>query len=305
MPRGVLFFFLILVSSAMLFLDVKVPNKPTPPTKDLYKTLMSIPEGSTVFVQSDWTLGTRGESGGQMDVLLNCLMERNVKFAVFTIADVQAPQVARDWIARVNEQRKAAGKREYKRWSDWISLGYFPNGEGTLNSFGTDLLAAISSKKDVNEQFRLQKVMESPVLQNVKGIGDVSLYIVVTASGSINTAIERLYQKVPLAGMVTGVMGPEAQVYYATKQLVGLSVGLKGVLDMETMSKYGINVPDSSGVKVVDDPSYSEIKGFVDPKIGKQGEKYYPTLHGVLTLMILAVIAGNVGMLLTRKAGGR
>jgi len=52
-----------LCSSIPLFSKIVVPREPVPASIDLYKTLMTIPEGSTILLESDWTLSTRGESG--------------------------------------------------------------------------------------------------------------------------------------------------------------------------------------------------------------------------------------------------
>src|SRR5579859_5664168 len=78
--RLTLFALLFIVSSVLLFPIVrdyvKVGNKPTKMTIDLYSTLMSVPNGSTVLVQTDWTNSTRGESGGQFEALMRILMRK-------------------------------------------------------------------------------------------------------------------------------------------------------------------------------------------------------------------------------------
>jgi hypothetical protein len=117
------------------------------------------------------------------------------------------------------------------------------------------------------------------VLKDIRKVADFPILIVLTASNTSNIVIERLYGKVPLGMMVTGVMGPETQVYYDSHQLVGLSKGLKGVYDMETLMD----------------------KDFPGQLNKDQGSLYYPTLHFALTLLILAVIIGNVGMALSRR----
>ena len=79
--------------------------------------------------------------------------------------------------------------------------------------------------------------------------------------------------------MVTGVMGPESAVYYASGQVKGLVAGLTGVYDIETLME-----KDYKGMTNLDN-----------------GAKYYPTLHVALLLLIIAVIVGNLGMLLSRR----
>jgi hypothetical protein len=116
------------------------------------------------------------------------------------------------------------------------------------------------------------------VLANINKASDFPGLIVATASNTSNVTIERV-TAVPLAMMVTGVMGPETNNYYASGQLLGLLVGLKGCYDMETMMQL-----DYAGQKNLDN-----------------GAAYYPTLHLALILLIVAVLIGNIGMLLSRK----
>jgi hypothetical protein len=277
-PRQWLYLLLITVTTIPLWFTVDVPNEPVDSSVDLYATLMAIPEGSTIIVASDWTNSTRGESGGQFKSLMRILMRRNVKFAIYSAADPQAPRVFSDAIERVNMERRNDGEAPYRRWEDFVSLGYFPNAEGTANAIANNLRAAWAGKTEFTPDGTKRDVFQSPVLQHVTRVEDVPLLIVVTASKTSTVTIERLYGRVPLALMVTGVMGPESQVYHASGQVEGLSAGLKGVYDVELLME----------------------RDFPGARNKDNGAKYYPALHLALTLLILAVIIGNIGMFLSR-----
>ncbi len=282
MPKSMLYLILVLCCSIPLFFKIKVPNAPTPAAKDLFNALNSIPSGSTVLVESDWTNSTRGESGGQFEALTRILMRRGIKFAVYTAADPQAPEVSRDSIVQISEQERAAGEKGADRWNDWVNLGYFPNAEGTANSIANDPRKAFGSKKDINPDGVKSDVFKSPVLKDIKVLSDFKMLIVITASNTSTVIIQRLSGKgMPIGMMVTGVMGPETSVYYTSGQLIGLSAGLKGVYDMETLMNDTFTKPGLTN-------------------FGK-GDRYYPTLHFALLLLILAVAAGNVGMFLNRR----
>ncbi len=280
-PKPYLFFILILCTSIPLwFPGIKVPNKPQDSTVDLFNKLMELPEGSTVLVSSDWTNSTRGESGGQFKALFRILMRKHIRACIYTSADPQAPKVARDTLQTLNEIQTAAHRPTYDEWKDWVHLGYFPNAEGTALSIAANLKKAFSGKKAKDPGTgNMRDVFESPVLDKVQKVADFPLLIVLTASNTSTITIERLNGKVPLAMLVTGVMGPETQVYYQSGQVIGLSKGLKGVYDLETM---------------MDEKFPGELN--LD-----QGSLYYPTLHIALILLILAVAAGNVGMFLGRR----
>jgi hypothetical protein len=268
--RQTLYLLLIICASVPAFLTLTVPGEPVQAAVDFYKELKKLKEGDTVLLESDWTKSTRGESMGHMEAVLRFLMRRKVKIAYYSAADAQAPQVATDTIVSINESEKAG----YKAGVDYVNLGFFPNAEGFNQSLGVDLRKAFGTRK-VNGV----PAVDTPVLKGITKIEQVPYLIVITASASINIAIERLNDKVKMLGMVTGVMVPETQVFYASKQLKGMAGGLKGVYDLENLME-------------------KDFPG----KINKgKASLYYPTLHVVLTLMILAVVAGNVGMYLSRR----
>lgn len=275
-----LFLILILCTSVPLFFSgLRVPNKSESSTEALFKALENIPAGSTLLLESDWTNSTHGESAGQFKAIVRTAIRKNLKLCIYTAADPQAPKVSRDTMRAINAERKARNEPTYDEWKDWINLGYFPSAEGTAVNMASDVRKAFAGKKAMSPAGRQEDVFLSPVLSNIRKVGDFPLLLVITASNTSNVVIERLYGKVKLGMAVTGVMGPETQVYYDSGQLVGLSKGLKGVYDMEILMD----------------------KAFPGQKNLDQGSTYYPTLHFALTLLILAVIIGNVGMALSRR----
>ena len=301
LPRPFLYLLLIMATSIPLFFDIHLPNKPSDAAMDLYAVTMKIPEGSTVLVSTEWTNGTRAESAGEFEALLRMLMHRNVKFVIFSIGDPQAPPVAKDEIRQLNEERKKNHERTYERWNDWIEIGYYANAEGTAVSLAASIKNTFAGKKDINPQGVQQDIFESPVLKNVSTLKDTPVFFEVTASSTSTIYIQRISSKVPLALLCTGVMGPEAVPYYSSGQLVGLAAGLKGVLDLETLMVDGLNSPDKDGVVKIASPKSNEvIPGFMDPKFQGKGVKYFPALHVAMVLLILAIIAGNLGMFLEK-----
>ncbi|HEY0865773.1 MAG TPA: hypothetical protein VGE01_00245, partial [Fimbriimonas sp.] len=282
------------------FIKFTVPNRPTDAAADFYATLMHVPQDRTVMIQSDWTNSSRGESGGSFEALVRILMRRGLKFALYS-ADPQSPQVARDVITRINDERIKEGKEPYRSWNDYLVLGYMPAVDVVNKAMATNLRKAFSDRQATSPGVGQRNVFESPVLNKVQKFNDLGLFVVVTASNTSITAIERLSgQKTPMMLMVTGVMGPEHVPYYASGQVKGLVVGLKGVYDMETMMQNGINFPDAASAKVRI-PRYDTVPGFPGETNFGKGNAYYPTLHVALTLLILAVVIGNVGMFLSRR----
>lgn len=305
LPKFWIYAILFIVTTIPLFRPMKVPNAPDKAAIDFYATIMSLKPGSRILLSSDWTTSTRGESGGQFTALLRILSRRGIKAAIYSTADPQAPQVAEDAIARLNVERRKKGQAPWSRWKDWIMVGYFPQSESALTGIKTNIRTAFSGKRDLQPGRGETDVFQSPVLAGVKSPSDFDLLVVVTASKTSNFTVQRLFGLVPLAFMVTGVMGPESQVYYNSKQLVGLSVGTKGVYDLETLMESGINTPGPDGKIAVVAEGLPAVPGFPGQENVGRGTLYYPTLHFALALLILMVVIGNVGMFLGRKEGGR
>ena len=305
LPKFAIYAMLFILTTIPLFVPMNVPNKPDTSTIDFYQAVMRLPEGSRILLASDWTNSTRGESGGQFTALIRILARKKIKAAIYSVADPQAPQVAIDAIGVVNAERRKAGLPEWKRWDDWVKVGYFPQAESALSGISNNLVGAFQGKRDTKPGSGDTDVFQSPPLAGARSVKDFPLLVLITASQTSTFTVERMSGKLPLAFMVTGVMGPESQVFYNSRQIVGLSIGTKGVYDMETLMESGVNVPGKDGKVTVVAPGKPKTPGFPgQPNIGR-GTLYYPTLHFALAALILMVILGNVGMFLSKRGGGR
>lgn len=306
--RKVLYILLVIIATVPLFIPgTVIPTKTGPDTQALFIRLNQLDENSVVIIQSDWTVSSRGESQSALEALLRVLHARNAKFIIFSGADPQAPQVARNVVAQMNRNFKKEGLREFQPWTDYLDLGYFPQLESFALSMVNDVRKAWGVKTAVDPADGQRKtVFASPILRNVKKLGDMTLYVNVTASGTPKILIGRFGnpQVIPIAAMVTGVMGPEHQNYFAAKQLVGLSVGLRGVVELETMMANGINYEVGGKEAFVRVDSF---RGSVPPVAeGKyyRGMSYFTSLHAAMTLLIVCVVLGNLGII-SRKLKGK
>jgi hypothetical protein len=283
-PRRGLFLLLFLAATLPLFTTVTLPNKPWDDSIDFYKNLVALQPGDKVLIGSDWTLGTRAESGGEFEALIRILIRRQVKFALYSTGDVQAPLVARDAIATIAKDEAANGQKLYKPFEDYVICGFFPNSEGETLAINNNVRGAFSGRKDYPENGPPQDVLQSPVFQGIRKISDFKYLVLVTPSNTERITFQRV-KDTKLMFMVTGVMFVEDHNYYASGQLKGLIGGVKGVFDLETIMSKGYE-------------SIPPLPGKNEPG---RGTKYYPALHACLGLLLLAVIAGNVGMWLSRK----
>jgi hypothetical protein len=306
--RRILYVILVVATSLPFLWTYTIPVDPDPSSKDFYAAVTAVPADKTMFIQSDWTNSTRGESAGHMEALYRILMAKGQKFVIFGLADAQSPQVYRNALMRVNLEREKAGLPTYKPWVDYIDLGFFPNAEGTSVSMANDIRKIFGTRRVKDDKGVERNVFESPPLQNVKKIGDAGMMTVITASASIDVAVQRLSDKVTMTCMCTGVIGPTALTFYQSGQLKGVAVGLKGVYDVEYMMKNGLNVPGPDGKVAVTFPQKSEVSAEpmpADKVVGvNRGGRYYLSLHAALILVILFVVLGNVGMFASRGRKG-
>lgn len=303
--RFVMYLLLVIaIGLPLLFLKIEVPTITASNTEDLYIAYNKLPEGSTVFLESDWTVSTRGENAGQLEALLKLLRLRNVKFVLYSCSDAQAPQVARNTITNVNKQLVAAGLEPFKPWEDYVDVGFYPDIEALYNAIKSNPRNAFTGKTANNPATRqMEDVYKSPVLKDIRKVEDIAMVINISASGTLKYIVQRIGSKTKIGSMVTGVMGPEAMNYYAAKQIAGLSVGLRGVVELETMMAKGVNYSDGDKEPLVKAEQLNGKIDPIDPKLEPfgRGMRYFASLHAALFLLILAVVLGNIGLYLQKR----
>ncbi len=295
---------IVLVSWALFMKGVTIPTDPDPSSKDLYRFIQALPAEKPVIVQTDWTNSTRGESMGHFENLMRLLMSRDIKFVFYSAADPIAPQVARNVLTRLATERKSQNLRVYEAGVDYLDLGYFPNAEATNQSMGTDIKSTWSNKK-AKVGGREIPVFQTELLAPITRLEDFGAMFVVTASKSIDVAVQRLAKKVSIGALVTGVMGPQTLPYHQSGQIKGVAAGLKGVYDMEYLAANGINHVGADGKIGVKDPKKpGDIPPVSEGTTLARGASYYFALHIALGLLILAVVVGNVAMFAAKRKGG-
>jgi hypothetical protein len=311
MNRYVMYLLLVVMTVVPLFIKgVVVPTVTSQNTEDFFLALNDLPENSTVFLESDWTVSTQGENAGQMVAILKALRMRNVKFVIYSCSDAQAPLVALNVIRKLNKEFKAAGVPEFKEWEDYVTAGFYPDIDALYLAIANNPRSPFKGKVGSDTAGKQREILESPVLKGIKKPADIAMVINISASGTLKSIVQRVYGKIKIAPAVTGVMGPEAMNYYASKQVVGLSVGLRGAVEMETMMARGINYVEKPGnppfVKAPQSPKILEpySKKYEKLPAYGRGMQYFASLHAALTLLIFAVILGNVGLIASRKKGG-
>jgi hypothetical protein len=304
LDRRFLYLFLIVATSIPVILDhVVIPTQCKEPSITFYQELMKIPEGGTVLLQSDWTNSTRGENAAQLEAVLRIIHKRKLKFVLYSLTDAQSPRVARDVIFAMNEEFSKKNEHILMPWRDWVDLEYFPDPNSFLLTLFLDYKKAVQGEVNDDSSGIPRPVLDSPVLRNIKRVEDFGMLISISGTGILRTIIERAQQpsKVKLAAMITGVMGPETLNYYTAKQIVGVIIGLRGTVELETLMSKGINWPER-GEKIAVSNTGGNITPPLDSKPSfARGMSYYLALHVALSVLILGIIVNNIALLIQRR----
>lgn len=302
--RRILYVILLVLTSIGVMVPKELPVEPDSSSVEVYITFMTMDPSKPVLLQSDWTNSTRGENQAHLEATLRIFMSRGIKFVLYTLADPQAPQVARNVISLINFERSEQGLSTYTPWVDYLDLGYFPNAEGQAMAMRNNIRTAWANRRALDTTGVQRDVFESPVLAGVREVEDFGLLALITASATSDILVERLSDKLPITIQCTGVMGPQILPYVQAGQVNGVSVGLKGGYDVEYMMKYGVNFADEDGVVGVRYPAYiGQIPPVPEGTALARGTSYYLTLHIALILLILAVAIGNLGMAVQKRQG--
>ena len=302
--RNVLYLSLFVVVSASLIvahlLTIRVPSEPQECTKDAYKVLRNLQPGDTIIIDTAYTNSSRGENGGEMEAVLRMAMREKVKFVLYTYAEPQCVEVAKGVIDRINEERRQSKppELEYKEWDDYVILGFFPDGATMLQTVASNIRDAWGPKKEKDETGAERPVFESPVLKNIQKVEDIKAYVSIAPSSVMPTIVARIQQRVPIISMITGVMFPEQFNYYKSGQLRGLINGLVGTVEFETLMEQGI---DANGVVGGHAAGPPQAAAFPGEKNYARGMDYYLAFCCAMTLLIAAIVVGNVGMFMERR----
>jgi hypothetical protein len=265
--RRILYLVLLLVVAIPTLYPVNVPSPVMPMSQALWETIDQTPKDKIVLLSSTWDRGTRGESQGQFDAIVEHLMARRIRFMISSFVPPGPANAKR----RIDV---LAPKYDYQYGRDWISLGFQPSQSAPsfVKGMNVDIIGTVKLDS-VNKK----PLKDYPVMAGVRSIDDVHIVVECTASGSHLVWLQFLKSNVLLGFSSTSVMAPEALPYYASGQLSGQLWGAKGGYDYEQL-----NVKNGIG------------------KFGF-GRKYMGPLSFAFALVILSIVVGNVAMFMSKR----
>ncbi|GMV37968.1 MAG: hypothetical protein AMXMBFR61_24760 [Fimbriimonadales bacterium] len=277
--RRILYLILIIVVSIFIVYPVSLPNQPLPQSRKLFDLINDAPDGSLVFISSGWTMSSRGESLPLYQALVRLCMRKNHRIAVISLTEPAAAGFALSSLVEVAREKYHP---PYIEGKNWVSLGYMPAGDAYIQSLTSNIQGALDKA-----EVRGQPATKSEMLKDVKSLKEFVVVVDVSASASYLLWVERVHGIVPLGLMCTGVMFPEALPYQKSGQLAGVAFGARGAYDFETM--------------MAEDPKLSPSEDAAKMAYGL-GREYMTPLTAAMILLTLAIVVGNVAMVMARKS---
>lgn len=257
-----------------LLFPVSLPFKIDERVQSLYDEVEKVPAGSTVLVSADFDPASRPELEPFFRANLDHLFRNDVKVVMVTLWEYAPPMVKPifDEIA----------ERHGKTWGeDFVFLGYKPGKELAIKFVGENLYKSFPTVQHPTD-LTMVSVDTLPIMQGYKQAKDFPLLVSVSAGfpGTKEYVLQIQGQyDLNIISACTAVSAPDYVPFYKAGQLTGLSGGMPGSAQYESLV-YADAVPD--GVRLTATPSVNVLNC---------GHFY----------IIVLIIAGNVAWLLTRS----
>lgn len=263
------------VSCALPFVvRVQLPVYVSPETRKLYEAIDQCPNDKVVLVDSAWDAGSLGENWGQVEVVFEHLFRKRIKFVVISL-DItpQGPKFADKVISKLVEEKFP----DRKYGTDWVNLGYTKGEWQAIQQIA----------KDIRKQFKidsrgysLDDAQRLPLMQQVRNIDDIYMVYSVTYSPTENWIpfIHAVYGT-PVGFGCAGIQSTTYYRYVLAGQLVGMLVGVRGAAEYDAILHPEAGDRVSLASKLIVPQSFGH------------------------TVIIAAVIIGNIGYLASRRRG--
>jgi len=228
-----LLFFVFVVGAH--FVPLYWPVTPAKHTRDLFNTVEALPLDKAVVVDSDWWLGIRAESEGQLRALFHHVMRRGLKLVIISwVWGPEAQKFAYDFAADV------AKDYGYVYGKDWVELSAMNKvGGAELASFARDIHGFV--KTDVFGT-SLDDKEKLPMMANTRNIYDIGL--VVSFSYGFDTNWIGFIQGVygtPFGVATSAIESSTAYPFIEARQICGMMASAPGAAEYEQLLKLPAN----------------------------------------------------------------
>jgi hypothetical protein len=264
LDRKIYYALLILVISWPIIKPWGLPIKINKETQGFHDAIDAVPKGGIVAVAVDYRTDCIVELSPMMVCLTNHAFQRGLRL-IFWAGVEEGANLCNSILPPIAERHKKV------YGVDWISLGYKPGNEATMKKMVDDFWEGSAYTDAAGKQldnFEIMKgfksVKQANLLVNICGV---------TPGATRYIQMITIPTGMPMVVGLTSVDAAAMMPYFASGQFKGLLSGLRGAAEYELL----IGLPGPA-VMGMDAQSASHI------------------------LVILLIIFGNLGYLMTRKA---
>jgi hypothetical protein len=199
----------------------------SPPTRDLFDRVESLPPRSVILIAFDYGPASMPELQPMAIALTRHAFRQNLRVLALTL-NVQGVPLARDVLTRIGSE---TGKKEGE---DWVNLGFKPGGAVVLTQMGADIQRVYSADAEGKNTAGM------PVMAGIRNYDQIAVIIDLASSSTPNAWIAFAHEqfRAKVAAGVTAVMATDYYPFLQTGQLCGFMNGLKGASDYEVLLKH-------------------------------------------------------------------
>jgi uncharacterized protein (DUF2249 family) len=275
LDRRWVFLLLAIVCVVTFVWDFPVPITVSSEVKSIYDKFDALEEGDMVYLSIDYDPNALAELHPTTYVLAEFCFRRKIKVIFGTLSNLgqgMVDQVIQDVTDSVSHPKTYNGVAyegiQIQNGIDYVFLGYKPYPAVVIQAMGLDFRVPFPT------DYYGTPIDSLPMMQGVKNFDQCKLVMDMAAGNVAEMWITYGHGNygVPLALAVTGVMGADMYPWLASGQIFGLAAGLLGSAQIE---------------KLADNPGRA-----ID------GMRIQLFAHIVI---ILFIVMGNIGYLVTRK----
>ena len=264
--RRVIFLLVAALTLTFIVRPVGLALRVSPEVRSVYDYMEKLPEGSVFLLSMDFDPASKPELAPMAVALLRHAFARKLRVMVMTLW-VTGTGLAE---SIVNAAAKEAGKESGR---EYVFLGFTPGSANVILNMGQDL--AKTFPKDNSGR----PIESLPMMQGIRNLRDVQ-YAISLAAGNPGVETWYVYGKekygFELGGGVTAVSAAGLYPLLQTGQINGLIGGLRGGAEYETLLRQA-----GKATAGMDAQSATHV------------------------LIIVLILLGNLGYLLTRRPEAR
>lgn len=259
--RRILYVLLALTVALPLIIRPRIAVRTSEPVRRAFAAVESLPAGSVVMISIDYDPSSAPEVQPMLVAILRHCFRRNLKV-------ILTGQLALGLPLGEIALNQVAPEMDKTYGEDYVNIGYRPGYTAMMVGIGREI------RDYFQTDYRGVPIDSFGFMRAVHNYRDIGLLVSLAHGGVADVWIVyvggRFGQKIVVG--CTGVNAPNLYQYYSSGQLTGLIGGLQGAAEYETLL-------DKPGSATLGMPAQSAAHG----------------------LIILLLIIGNIGFLISRK----